>query len=113
MSGNKKKKRRLIRLTPFWLRLAIILVLLIGLILAVGTLVLPGFGIDLHLPFTSRTRIAESEILLKDIKPLFLLNTVEYTYQSVFPYDFIPPRTDPLEAYRRVLQGLEVRGITQ
>ncbi len=108
MSAKKKPKHRLLRIVPVWIRIVLVITAGILLLLAAGTVLLPRFGIELNLPFSSRSRISESEILLKDIRPLFLLNTVQYTYKSVFPYDFIPPDTDPLQAYRRYLQGVEI-----
>jgi hypothetical protein len=110
MSARKKRKRRLTRIVPFWIRIVIVITACMLLLLAAGTFLLPRFGIELNLPFSSRSRTSESEILLKDIRPLFLLNTVQYTYKSVFPYDFIPPDTDPLQAYRRYLQGADITG---
>jgi len=108
MSDQKRRKHRKIRIVPLWIRISGILLITAVLLLFVTTALLPRFGIDLNLPFSSHTRISESEILLKELRPLFLLQTVEYTYKNVFPYDFIPPHVDPLTAYRRLVQGSEL-----
>gem|GEM_PF-2359452 len=100
---SSRKKRR--SLVPFWLRFTLIGIIAAALILTAAVTVLPMLGISLKLPFISHTRVSESEVLLKEIHPLFKLTTVEYTYKSVFPYDFIPENSDPQGAYTRQQRG--------
>jgi hypothetical protein len=70
-----------------------------------GLSLLPKLGIDINFSLSRQTRISESDILLTRIRPLMKLTTVEYTYKSVFPYDFIPEGVDIFRAYRRYVQG--------
>jgi len=108
MKGKKGKNVNFYRLIPIWIRFMLFLALFLTLIYISGALVLPRLGINIELPFTRHAAVSESESILKELRPLFLLNTVEYTYKSVFPYDFIPPNADLQQAYRRVQQGAEV-----
>jgi hypothetical protein len=100
------RKRR--HLLPLWLRLTILGLVAAALLITAALTVLPMLGLSLKLPFTSRTQISESEILLQEVRPLFHLSTVEYTYKSVFPHDFIPENSDPQRAYSRRQQGQEL-----
>ncbi len=108
--GKKRKDRTksLLRILPLWVRVFLSLLILLIVITAAGQSLLPRFGIDLKIPFTRHEKISESDILLTRIRPLLNLNTVEYTYKSVFPYDFIPEGVDILRAYQRFIQGKEV-----
>ena len=103
-----KKKRTRHHLLPLWLRLTLIGLVAVAVMITASLTVLPTLGLSLKLPFSSRSRISESEILLKEIHPLFELTTVEYTYKTVFPYDFIPERSDPQRAYTRRQRGEEL-----
>lgn len=103
-----KKKRPRRHLIPLSLRLTIIGLVAVALMITASLTVLPTLGLSLKLPFSSRSRISESEVLLKEIRPLFELTTVEYTYKTVFPYDFIPEYSDPQQAYTRRQRGEEL-----
>ncbi len=102
---TKQKKRRLV---PFWLRFAVVGAVAIGLMITAAMTVFPMLGISLKMPFTNHTRISESEILLKEVHPLFKLTTVEYTYKTVFPHDFIPKNSNPERAFFRLQRGEEL-----
>jgi hypothetical protein len=102
----KKRSRR--HRIPLWLRITVVGLVAVALMITASLTVLPTLGLSLKLPFSSRTRISESEVLLKEIHPLFKLTTVEYTYKTVFPYDFIPENSDPQRAYTRRQQGAEL-----
>ncbi|MFO7730714.1 MAG: DUF4230 domain-containing protein [Spirochaetia bacterium] len=104
--NSPSRKRR--HLFPLWLRLSILGLVATALLISAAVTIFPMLGISLELPFTSRTRISESEILLQEVRPLFHLSTVEYTYKSVFPHDFIPENSDPQRAYTRRQQGEEL-----
>ncbi|HDQ15365.1 MAG TPA: DUF4230 domain-containing protein, partial [Sediminispirochaeta sp.] len=60
------------------------------------------------LPFIDRQEFAGSSAILRDLRPLFELNTVEYSYKSVFPYDFIPEATDISRAYAKFVRREEL-----
>lgn len=105
-TAKKPRKRR--HLLPLWLRLAILGMVAAALMISAAVALFPLLGLSLELPFTSRSRISESEILLQEVRPLFHLSTVEYTYKSVFPHDFIPQNSDPQRAYSRRQQGQEL-----
>lgn len=108
-NGDRSKKRRsLFHLLPLWLRILLPTTALLILIGAVGLPLLPRLGIDLGISLGQHTRTSESDILLTRVRPLLKLTTVEYTYNSVFPYDFIPEGVDILRAYRRVVQEEQV-----
>ena len=103
---KKPRKRR--HLLPLWLRLSILGIVAAALMITAAVTLFPMLGLSLQVPFTSRTLISESEILLQEVRPLFHLSTVEYTYKSVFPHDFIPQNSDPQRAYSRRQQGQEL-----
>ncbi|MFW5711680.1 MAG: DUF4230 domain-containing protein [Spirochaetota bacterium] len=109
MSTRKKRTtRKPIRLIPLWLRLTILGLTAAALMITASITLFPMLGLSLKIPFSSRSQISESEILLKEIHPLFKLTTVEYTYKTVFPYDFIPQNSDPQRAYTRRQRGEEL-----
>jgi len=103
-----QKPRKRPHLLPLWLRLSILGIVAAVLMISVAVTLFPMLGLSLELPFTSRTQISESQILLQEVRPLFHLSTVEYTYKSVFPHDFIPEHSDPQRAYSRRQQGQEL-----
>ncbi|MFP4267637.1 MAG: DUF4230 domain-containing protein [Spirochaetaceae bacterium] len=69
---------------------------LIAGIAAAGASLIPGFSIPLLPEFSLGTKktTSESRSLLREVRPVFLFSTVEYTYRTVFPYDFFPADTD-------------------
>lgn len=69
---------------------------LIAGIAAAGASLVPGFSIPLipEISLGTKKTTAESHSLLREVRPIFLLSTVEYTYKTVFPYDFFPEETD-------------------
>ena len=95
-------------MVPLWLRLSILGLVAAGLMITASVTLFPILGLSLKIPFSSRTQISKSEILLKEIHPLFKLTTVEYTYKTVFPFDFIPENSDPQRAYARYQNGAEL-----
>lgn len=42
----------------------------------------------------STERRSSASIILEELREIYLLNTVEYSYQAVFPYDFYPAGTE-------------------
>jgi len=77
-----------------------LLALLLLLLIAVGaSTFIPGFEVPLlpSLSLQRRSSFAHSRQVLREVRPLFSLSTVEYTYKSVFPYDFFPEETDYAE----------------
>ncbi len=109
MSTKKRtSKRTRLHIVPLWLRLTILGIVAAALMITASVTLFPMLGLSLKIPFTSRSQISESEILLKEIHPLFKLTTVEYTYKTVFPFDFIPENSDPQRAYTRRQNGAEL-----
>lgn len=109
MSSSKRKpKRSPLHMVPLWLRVSILGAVAAAIIISAAITFFPMLGLSLKIPFTSRSQISESEILLKEIYPLFKLTTVEYTYKTVFPFDFIPENSNPQRAYARRQNGEEL-----
>lgn len=76
-----------------------IALLLIFLTLSRSLLKLP-FGFN----FARTERKAYSTIILKEMRDVFLLTTVEYVFKTVFPHDYLPPDRDienELRLYRK------------
>ena len=71
------------------------LIVLAGVV-AAGAGLVPDFSVPLLPGFSlgSRTTTADSQIILREVRPILSVSTVEYTYKSVFPYDFFPEDTD-------------------
>jgi hypothetical protein len=74
------------------------LVLLLLFVVGASTFI-PGFEVPLlpDLSLNRRSSVSHSRQVLREVRPLFSLSTVEYTYKSVFPYDFFPEGTDYTE----------------
>jgi hypothetical protein len=87
----------------------LILLALLFLILAAAAAYIPGFKIPLlpKLSLGSRSRVSDSQIVLATVRPLFSLSTVEYTYKSVFPYDFFPEDIDFTQLRTYDFAGIE------
>lgn len=110
MSKGRKKKtggilRRFLGWIPLWLRILVSAAAIIAIVSALGLVTLPRLGIDLKLPFSSHRRISESDFILQQLRPILKLTTVEYSYKTVFPYDFIPEGVDISRAYSRYING--------
>ncbi len=70
--------------------------LLLIVIVASAIHFIPGFSLPLlpDISLGSRTEVSHSQQILTELRPVFALSTVEYTYKSVFPYDFFPEESD-------------------
>lgn len=69
--------------------------LMLFLLLTGGALLLlrfDPFGWDFS--FVRRSVYSSRETLLKEVRGLYRLNTVELVHKVVFPYDFVPPDVD-------------------
>lgn len=74
----------------------LILFLIIIIILAVLALIIADrfFNIDLNFRLSRTEKTAVSVAVLEEMKEILSVNTVEYVYKTVFPYDFVPADTD-------------------
>lgn len=54
----------------------------------------PLFNIDLQERFKRKRTTTASVAVLEEVRDLFLFQTVEYIYKTVFPYDFAPADYD-------------------
>jgi len=86
-SDKRKKKRRL----PF--RLILILLILIA---AAALIILSEdiFNITIPNPFVKIDKTAYSTAILEQVRDISRLNTIEFIYKTVFPYDLIDDNTD-------------------
>ena len=85
MKYNKTKK------VPFRLIL-ILLVLAAAAVVIISTDRL--FDFTITNPFIKKERTVDSSVILKQVKDVSKLNTVEFIYKTVFPFDLIQPDTD-------------------
>jgi hypothetical protein len=74
-------------------RLAFLSMLLV--ILAGGALLFFRFDpFDWELSLVKKSKVSARESLLKEVRGLYRLNTVELVHKAVFPYDFMPQNPD-------------------
>ncbi|MBI9107761.1 MAG: DUF4230 domain-containing protein [Spirochaetales bacterium] len=87
-SENKKRKRG-----RFPTRLILVLLILIA---AAALIILSEdiFKINIPNPFMQTDKTAYSNAILKQVKDISRINTIEFIYKSVFPYDLIDGKTD-------------------
>jgi hypothetical protein len=89
MKSNKRKKK----INRFPLRLIVILLILI----AASALVILSedlLNFEIPNPFIKTDKSAYSSAILKQVRDISRLNTIEFIYKSVFPYDLIDENTD-------------------
>lgn len=65
----------------------------------------PRFNLSIDLPFVSRKKEADSQLVFLESREVLALATVEYLYKSVFPHDFIPEGTDFRALFSRLFRG--------
>jgi hypothetical protein len=80
----------------------VVLVLLLGVS---AIFFIPSLSFPFSLPFSQREFTAAHELILREIRPIFTLSTVEYSYKTVFPYDFLPEDPEPGRVVRKQLRG--------
>ncbi|MDC7125063.1 MAG: DUF4230 domain-containing protein [Spirochaetales bacterium] len=77
----------------FPLKLFLSLLILIACIIILFT-IKNTFNLKIGNPFVKEENISSSEIILKEVRELTELNSIEYIYKMVFPYDLLSPNTD-------------------
>ncbi len=83
---------------PF--RLILVLLIIIGLVVllfAAGKI----FDFEIPNPFYRVSRVQSSTAILEDIRDTARLNTIEFVYKTVFPYDLVPEGTDWPDLFKR------------
>jgi hypothetical protein len=80
-------------------------VLLAGLLAVMAVAFIPSLSFPFSLPFTRHEVTTAHELILRELRPVFTLSTVEYSYKSVFPYDFLPEGVEPGAVMRKQLRG--------
>ncbi|MBN2653081.1 MAG: DUF4230 domain-containing protein [Spirochaetales bacterium] len=97
-SNNKGSQQKIIIKTPPPRRKIIIIIAIVAaaIVLATGGIILPQFGIGL----SKTTKLTASEISLIGMEKLAVLDTIEMTYKTVFPFDFMPTEWE----FRRLLE---------
>ncbi len=82
-----KKK---IRKGPFrWIKWVLIGAVILGLVFIFAAK--PVFNINIMEKIRSNRTQSGSEAILTKVQDLFMFQTVEYVYKTVFPYDFVSP----------------------
>ena len=74
-----------------------ILVIFLMIMLAASTLVIlfqNGLELKITNPFVKTEQTVSSEAILKQVRDISRLNTIEFIYKTVFPYDLISENTD-------------------
>ena len=94
-----KKKRRFRLPSLIWIP-----VIIVVLAAAFFLLAKPLFNIDIRERFKKNRTTAASVAVLEEVRDLFLFQTVEYIYKTVFPYDFVPADYDWRSLLRKVSQ---------
>jgi hypothetical protein len=97
---SRPKKRRRFRIPS----LIGILIIIVVLAAAFFLLAKPLFNIDLRERLKKNRTTAASVAVLEEVRDLFLFQTVEYIYKTVFPYDFVPADYDWRSLLRKVSQ---------
>ncbi len=103
MANEKKGKKRKRRF-----RVPLFIIIPIGIILLTAVFFLfiaPGFNLFPEIRFFRNNKYAVSETTLIEIRKICLLNTIEYVYKIVFPYDFIPEGIDIEELIKKYTEG--------
>ena len=72
-----------------WILIGIVILVLAFLITAK-----PVFNIDLSQRIRDKRKTSSSSAVLEEVRDVFLFQTVEYVYKTVFPYDFMPEDYD-------------------
>jgi hypothetical protein len=70
----------------------------------------PLFDLDLDLHLVERETTNVSVSILKEVRDIFAINTVEYVYKSVFPHDFVPSDYDWQGLLDKKQQGQALTG---
>jgi hypothetical protein len=78
------------------------ILILILLVAAAAVLYFAAEKFDIHIanPFYKKEEIRSSSTLLKQIENLSRLNSIEFIYKTVFPYDLIEPDSD----FKRIIE---------
>jgi len=95
VKSKKHKKRR-----PLPLRMILILLILIAAAVII-LLLQRGFELGIPNPFVRTEKTAASDLVLKQVRDISRLNTIEFIYKSVFPHDLIDSSIDPANLMRR------------
>jgi hypothetical protein len=72
---------------------AVLVVLLLVALVRLDVLDAPLRSLAEGLGIMSRRTRSTSEVLLEELREVYELNTVEYIYRTVFPYDYMPETT--------------------
>ncbi len=84
----------------------ILIGLLLAALLAVAAVTfVPALSFPFSLPFIRRDYTSAHELILRELRPVFTLSTVEYSYKTVFPYDFLPEGIEAGAVMRKSLRG--------
>jgi len=97
---RKTSFRKMALLIKLWPVYAIILAVLL-----VCLLFLPLFGKPL-ISFQRNWEISSSDLSLEEIKDLYRINSSEYIYKVIFPYDFFDPGISELGILKKVQANL-------
>ena len=75
---------------------SLILIIILAFIIAATAVFISQNGFDIRIsnPFVKTEKTAESTAVLKQVKEISRLNSIEFIYKTVFPYDLIRPGTD-------------------
>ena len=92
--GKRKKKRR-----PGIRSILLLILLIVAAVIFI--LFQTGFELNIPNPFVKTTRSSASSIVLKQMRDLSRLNTIEFIYKSVFPHDLINSDIDMANLIRR------------
>ena len=76
---------------PFRLLLILLVILAFAAVLYI---IQRNFDIKFTNPFVKKEQTVASTTILKQVRDISRLNTIEFIYKSVFPYDLIDPDTD-------------------
>jgi hypothetical protein len=73
------------------------LILILLILAAAAAVILSAdrlFDFTFSNPFVRKERTVSSSVILKQVKDIGKLNTVEFIYKTVFPFDLVQPDTD-------------------
>ena len=105
-SENKKKSRRTRpekhRRVPIR-HILVLLIMIAALIISIN--LQKGINFKISNPFVKTERTASSEAVLKQVADISRLNTIEYIYKIVFPYDLINTDVDLAALVKRYKAG--------
>lgn len=88
--GTKLLVKLILRLLAPAAAVALVVVVLVRLELIEN----PLRSVAEELGLINRTKLAASAVLLEELRSIYRLNTVEYIYRTVFPFDYMPETTD-------------------